>query len=1034
MSPIAHWLALLSLGTPPDPATPLPEEVSVDSRPAKVDSRFRWLSPSQGSDQTPLQAALKALGPRAEASSALRSRPQLSLMDLHDTGAGPIVVRFRCLHRGLEIVGGTTSVVMSRDLEPIAVSRSSRQMCEAQGGAGSGSAWAQGVSAEEAVARAARAHGSHQSQAADWRRRGAGKRLIHFEGLAERLERSSPSAQLRRVFVSDDESSLEPAYVVHFGLAADDAGRPRAMSYLISARDGAIISSENRVDMYEPFRYRVYAESNGEPLEDPFGRNQPHPTSRPDGFVPSAPVTPNLISVAERSRRVDDPWLPDGAEATVGNNVDAFFNSIITPEGTFDFSLSLPASSAVFRPQDGDFRAQMTSPGEFDYVYDVSAAPRDYYQFPPTSPSTPVPVNDPQISAKIVHAFYVANYLHDLFYDAGFDEISGNAQEDNFGRGGLDGDRIALFVSFPGNFIFTPEDGVKPQIYLGLNMFSQTRRGFTLDVTVLGHEFAHLVVRRLIGGGLFNLVNKQGLALNEGWADFVGLLLLVDEAESPLDRRGTYASGAYGNQDYAFFTEVFSGTAATDAYYHGVRRYPYSVDFSKNPLTFAMVENGAPLPDSIGVSDYRGRSRYNSQVHSAGEVWAVSLWQCFEALLRSRRGQTYPVVRSIMIEYLVAGMKATPANPTFIEARDALLAVMKASSRRDFRVCRNALARRGFGAGAVAPPRDSRDLSGVLESFSRSNAAVNLVEVAFDDSRSTVDGDGILDLGEEGYMRVTLRNSGFRPLGPVVAMLRTSASYEVPNRRLVFGSSAPGEDMVARVPVRLLDDTPYGETTVRLRIVAPLAARLPERRFEARVRTHYDLARSSTTDDAEQAPTFGDWSIVEEGPFPERHPAHPRWRRRSREGNFVYQAAEGYAGYEVGLESPPLHIGSGQDFTIEFDHAYKFDKAPDPVLGTFKGEGRIQISNDNGETWVDLSALTGEGTFGGTSSNYPEFRREVFNLGRALSGTTVRVRFFADFVETYAEEYLDGWFIDNISFGGVDNLPFTRILPHGARH
>ena len=38
--------------------------------------------------------------------------------------------------------------------------------------------------------------------------------------------------------------------------------------------------------------------------------------------------------------------------------------------------------------------------------------------------------------------FYITNYLHDWYYDAGFDEASGNAQTNNFGRGGLGNDAL----------------------------------------------------------------------------------------------------------------------------------------------------------------------------------------------------------------------------------------------------------------------------------------------------------------------------------------------------------------------------------------------------------------------------------------------------------------------------------------------------------------------------------------------------------------------------------------------------------------
>ena len=42
--------------------------------------------------------------------------------------------------------------------------------------------------------------------------------------------------------------------------------------------------------------------------------------------------------------------------------------------------------------------------------------------------------------AAVTNLFYMNNYLHDWYYDAGFDEAAGNAQRDNYGRGGLAND------------------------------------------------------------------------------------------------------------------------------------------------------------------------------------------------------------------------------------------------------------------------------------------------------------------------------------------------------------------------------------------------------------------------------------------------------------------------------------------------------------------------------------------------------------------------------------------------------------------
>ena len=42
--------------------------------------------------------------------------------------------------------------------------------------------------------------------------------------------------------------------------------------------------------------------------------------------------------------------------------------------------------------------------------------------------------------AGVVQLFYVTNFLHDWFYDDGFDEGAGNSQAQNFARGGAGND------------------------------------------------------------------------------------------------------------------------------------------------------------------------------------------------------------------------------------------------------------------------------------------------------------------------------------------------------------------------------------------------------------------------------------------------------------------------------------------------------------------------------------------------------------------------------------------------------------------
>lgn len=48
----------------------------------------------------------------------------------------------------------------------------------------------------------------------------------------------------------------------------------------------------------------------------------------------------------------------------------------------------------------------------------------------------------PRSDLAVTQLFYTSNMYHDLLYRLGFDELSGNFQMDNFGKGGLGGDAV----------------------------------------------------------------------------------------------------------------------------------------------------------------------------------------------------------------------------------------------------------------------------------------------------------------------------------------------------------------------------------------------------------------------------------------------------------------------------------------------------------------------------------------------------------------------------------------------------------------
>lgn len=46
------------------------------------------------------------------------------------------------------------------------------------------------------------------------------------------------------------------------------------------------------------------------------------------------------------------------------------------------------------------------------------------------------------LNASVTNLFYWNNVLHDLLYQYGFDEVAGNFQQNNFDRGGEQGDAV----------------------------------------------------------------------------------------------------------------------------------------------------------------------------------------------------------------------------------------------------------------------------------------------------------------------------------------------------------------------------------------------------------------------------------------------------------------------------------------------------------------------------------------------------------------------------------------------------------------
>ncbi|MDP6468429.1 MAG: M36 family metallopeptidase [Pirellulaceae bacterium] len=322
------------------------------------------------------------------------------------------------------------------------------------------------------------------------------------------------------------------------------------------------------------------------------------------------------------------------------------------------------------------------------------------FDFPLDLAQSPVGYTD----ASITNLFVWTNIAHDIFGKAGFTEDAGNFQATNYTRRGLEGDPVLALgqvaddglVAGNNAFFATPPDGLQPTMSMftidldlsdfivdsantgGIPPTYSPRRDFDFAPDVIIHEYGHGVTNRLTGGpanaGALNALQSGGMG--EGWSDYFGLHVL----QRPTDQKNdAYPVGSY----------VMGPNPLTNT---GIRRFPYSFDMGINPLTYAEFNGG-------------GFAIPNDEVHNSGEIWAQTLWD-MQWLLIDKYGYDPDVYNgtggnNLAFQLVMTGLTLQPANPSFLEARDAIL-------RADFienqgvnhKEIWEAFARRGMGFSA----------------------------------------------------------------------------------------------------------------------------------------------------------------------------------------------------------------------------------------------------------------------------------------------------------------------------------------------
>ncbi len=278
-------------------------------------------------------------------------------------------------------------------------------------------------------------------------------------------------------------------------------------------------------------------------------------------------------------------------------------------------------------------------------------------------------------AASITNLFYWTNIIHDITYQYGFDEISGNFQVNNYNRGGLQSDAITAHgqsVDRPCNGSFsTPPDGESPLLIM--NLCNDKDGNF--DASVIVHEWGHGLSSRLTGGGVIENCLRHLENPIEGWSDWLAAILTIKPGDTGATPRtiATYLLGEGPNGP-------------------GVRRYPYSTDIAVNRLTYEQ------LAKAIGR-------------HQIGAIWGEILWEMtwqlideygYDPDIYNFTGDINQDAGNIMAMAIVTeGLKFTPCSPGFVDARDGIIEAARQIYGQQIQCYLwEAFAKRGIGAYA----------------------------------------------------------------------------------------------------------------------------------------------------------------------------------------------------------------------------------------------------------------------------------------------------------------------------------------------
>lgn len=201
------------------------------------------------------------------------------------------------------------------------------------------------------------------------------------------------------------------------------------------------------------------------------------------------------------------------------------------------------------------------------------------------------------------------------------------------------------------------------------------------DNGIIAHEYGHGISIRLAGGRNNSSCLDNTDQMGEGWSDWFALMMQLKPGDVGTSKRGI---------------GTFVSTQPTDGV--GIRDYAYSTDKAINPMTYAQT-NKYQYKDKEGVEQ--------TEIHGTGSVWATVLWDLSWAYI-NKYGYDDNKYTGIggnnkLMRIVLDGIKLQPCSPTFVSARDAIIAADQAiTGGKDYCMIWQVFAARGLGVNASA--------------------------------------------------------------------------------------------------------------------------------------------------------------------------------------------------------------------------------------------------------------------------------------------------------------------------------------------